>query len=69
MVGMNQTSRLEVPQILTQQQVADLLQIPARTLEDWRQRQSGPPYRKLGKHVRYELQTVVQWFTNLEDHA
>lgn len=42
-------ARLE---ILTGQQVADLLQVSPRTLEEWRQTRTGPPWRRVGKHVR-----------------
>ena len=39
--------------IMTGQQVADLLQVSPRTLEEWRQARTGPPYRRMGRHVRY----------------
>jgi hypothetical protein len=54
---------------LTQNDVGRLLQISPRTLEDWRLTKSGPPYRKLGKHVRYELDAVMRWFEGLETDA
>lgn len=47
--------------ILTTREVAELLKIPPRTVEDWRISGSGPRYRKIGKHVRYELRDVLAW--------
>lgn len=49
------------PVFLTQREVADLLRLPARTLEDWRQTRSGPPYVKLGRHVRYDRDDLLAW--------
>jgi excisionase family DNA binding protein len=46
---------------LTQHEVAELLSLPERTLEDWRLTHTGPPYFKLGRHVRYEVQDVLAW--------
>jgi predicted DNA-binding transcriptional regulator AlpA len=49
------------PQFLTQHEVAEMLRLPERTLEDWRLTHSGPPYLKLGRHVRYDVQDVLTW--------
>ncbi|MFP5289551.1 MAG: helix-turn-helix transcriptional regulator [Actinomycetes bacterium] len=49
------------PTFLTQREVAELLRLPERTLEDWRLTSHGPPYLKLGRHVRYDLADVVGW--------
>ncbi len=46
---------------LTQKEVAELLRVPERTLEDWRFTQQGPPYLKLGRHVRYDLADILDW--------
>lgn len=51
----------ELPLFLTQREVAELLRLPARTLEDWRQTRQGPPYFKLGRHVRYRRDEVLAW--------
>lgn len=52
-------------QLLTPQQVADLLQVSTGTLENWRLKNHGPKYLKLGgQHrspVRYRLQDVEDW--------
>lgn len=49
------------PAFKTQTEIAELLQVPERTLEDWRLTHHGPPYLKLGRHVRYDLPDVVAW--------
>jgi hypothetical protein len=52
-------------QLLTPQQVADLLQICTGTLENWRLKNYGPKFLKLGDQnrspVRYRLQDVEDW--------
>ena len=58
-----------LPVILTQDELAALLKVPPRTLEDWRLTCSGPPYRKIGRHVRYELIEVMDWFRAQGNHA
>lgn len=39
--------------LLTTEELAEYLQIPARTLEDWRHRDYGPKFARMGKRVRY----------------
>lgn len=52
-------------QLLTPQQVADLLQVSTGTLENWRLKNHGPKFLKLGRQhrspVRYRLQDVEDW--------
>lgn len=56
-------------EIMTGAQVAELLHVSIRTLEEWRQTRTGPPYRKMGKHVRYLRSEVLAWFEGLNAHA
>ncbi|WP_308465066.1 helix-turn-helix transcriptional regulator [Rathayibacter soli] len=56
-------------QIMTGEQVALLLQVSPRTIEEWRQSKSGPPYRRMGKHVRYLRGEVIAWFEGLAQDA
>jgi|GEM_PF-5280835 len=44
---------------MTGTQVADLLQVPPRTLEEWRQTRSDPPWRRMGRHVRHLIRLLV----------
>ena len=39
------------PTFLTQRELAELLRLHERTLEDWRLTHTGPPYLKLGRSV------------------
>lgn len=50
-----------MPALMTTDELSDHLRIPARTLEAWRRSNSGPPYRRIGKHVRYREDHVVGW--------
>jgi excisionase family DNA binding protein len=47
--------------LLTQQQVAEMLQVSVRTLERWRQNGSGPPFVKVGRSPRYRLADIERW--------
>lgn len=49
------------PDFKTQAEIAEIVKVPERTLEDWRLNHLGPPYMKLGRHVRYDLLEVVAW--------
>ena len=47
---------------LTTKEVADLLRISPRTLENWRQRGGGPPYRVISQRlVRYSREELMVW--------
>ena len=60
LLGMDATTQI-TPTFLTQRELAELLRLPERTLEDWRLTHTGPPYLKLGRHVRYDVQDVLAW--------
>jgi len=42
-------------------EVATYLAVPIETLYTWRKRRYGPPAARLGKHLRYNPDTVRQW--------
>jgi hypothetical protein len=50
---------------LTEQELADLERVNVRTVQNWRQRGVGPPYRKLGPGraapVRYPVRDYREW--------
>ena len=54
-------SHATVPVFLTAREVADLLRLPLRTVEDWRLTHSGPPYVKVGRHIRYDRDELLAW--------
>jgi hypothetical protein len=43
------------------EELAAFLRIPEKTLRDWRLKHYGPPFSKLGKHVRYDPAAVRAW--------
>jgi hypothetical protein len=45
------------------------LSIPEKTLREWRSKGYGPPWRKVGKHVRYEPDRVREWLDTLTGGA
>jgi DNA-binding transcriptional MerR regulator len=52
----------------TTDDLAAFLAIPAKTLRQWRCKDYGPPWRKFGKHVRYDPADVRAWLDSLSDH-
>lgn len=48
-------------QLLTTEQVAEWLQIPADTVAWWRKRRRGPKAVTVGRHVRYRPSDVEAW--------
>jgi hypothetical protein len=42
-------------------EIAAYLRISIRTLQSWRHRGGGPPFRKYGALVRYQGSAVLQW--------
>lgn len=42
-------------------EIAAYLRISVRTLQSWRHRGGGPPFRKYGELVRYKGSTVLEW--------
>jgi excisionase family DNA binding protein len=47
--------------LLTTQDVASFLGLPATTLKKWRATRTGPRAYKVGKHVRYRFSDVEAW--------
>ena len=45
--------------------LSDFLQIPVKTLYQWRLRGYGPKGRRVGKYVRYKESDVVEWVDSL----
>jgi hypothetical protein len=51
-------SRMNTKQLFNQRELADRWGISHRSLERWRWKRRGPPYVKIGNHVRYELSAI-----------
>lgn len=47
--------------MLTLPQVSERLQIPVATLRLWRGRGEGPPFTRLGKHLRISEEELARW--------
>lgn len=50
-----------VEKLLRTEDVATLLGVPAKTLEMWRYRGTGPRFVKLGRLVRYAESDLAEW--------
>ena len=42
-------------------EIAAYLRVSVRTLQGWRHRGGGPPFRKYGELVRYQGRAVLDW--------
>jgi excisionase family DNA binding protein len=47
--------------LLTVQELADLLQIPPKTIYTWRYKGIGPPAVPMGKYLRFRAEDVAAW--------
>jgi excisionase family DNA binding protein len=54
-------SRLTGTSLLSVKELAEVLQVPVRTIYDWRYRGLGPTSIRLGRHVRYEPIEIERW--------
>jgi len=48
-------------QLMTEKDVAGLICITARALQNWRLRGGGPDYVKIGRSVRYQRSDVMRF--------
>ena len=46
---------------MTEKEVADLICITQRALQNWRLRGGGPEYVKIGRSVRYQRRDVMKF--------
>jgi len=60
-IGNGIRSRPTGASLLSVKQLAELLQVPVRTIYDWRYRGLGPTSIRLGRHVRYEAIEIERW--------
>jgi excisionase family DNA binding protein len=49
--------------LLTEQDAAELLQVPLPTLRRWQREGKGPPCLHIGRQVRYRQVAVQRWLT------
>ncbi|MER7893573.1 helix-turn-helix domain-containing protein [Micromonospora sp. NPDC094482] len=48
----------------TVEDVSAYLGVPVQTLYTWRKRRIGPPAGRVGRHLRYDPDTVRAWFAD-----
>lgn len=53
--------RRRLDRLASRDEVADYLGIPAKTLTQWAYKRMGPPYKTIGRHVRYRWSDVEAW--------
>jgi hypothetical protein len=53
----------ELPEhgLIDQKRLAEYLDRPERTIEDWRMRGRGPAFIRVGQQVRYRVRDIQQW--------
>ncbi len=51
----------QVPRFVDEHVIAQVLDVPVKTLRNWRVSGRGPPFCKFGACVRYEFATAVAW--------
>lgn len=49
-------------ELLTSQEVADLLRVPVSTVYYWRETKRGPKGAQVGRHVKYNRKDVLAWW-------
>ena len=55
-----QTRRMATPA-----EVADYLQVPVKTLYQWRYQGEGPRAYRVGRHLRYRWEDVEAWLASI----
>ena len=60
-------TRESLSRLLTVQELADLLQVPAKTIYTWRYKRIGPPAVPMGKYLRFRAKDVTAWLDKRAD--
>ena len=47
--------------LLTPDELSQLLDVPKRTLDQWRYLGNGPAFVRIGRHCRYRPEDVAAW--------
>ncbi len=51
--------------LLTVDELADYLQVPAKTIYAWRHKNAGPPGFRVGRYLRFRASDVESWLAEL----
>jgi excisionase family DNA binding protein len=63
-------ARLEpLSRLLSVQDLAELLQIPPKTIYTWRYKGVGPPAVPIGRYLRFRAEDVAAWLEERADKA
>ena len=57
----SQGAEQSTPQFVNEYVIERVLDVPVKTLRNWRVSGRGPPFSKFGASVRYELATAIRW--------
>jgi hypothetical protein len=57
----SQVAEQATPQFVNEYVIEKVLDVPVKTLRNWRVNGRGPPFSKFGASVRYELATAIRW--------
>jgi hypothetical protein len=55
------TGQAETPRWIDEKELSKTIGVALQTLRNWRFRQIGPPYFKVGRMVRYRLDEVIHF--------
>lgn len=53
--------------LLSVEELSGLLQVPVKTIYDWRLRGQGPTAMRVGRHVRFHPEDVMRWLDDQRD--
>jgi excisionase family DNA binding protein len=62
-----EATRESLSRLLTVQELADLLQVPLKTIYTWRYKGIGPPAVPVGKYLRFRTEDVAAWLDTRAD--
>jgi predicted DNA-binding transcriptional regulator AlpA len=60
---------LDIDPLWTAADMAHFLGVPVKTLYQWKWRGEGPPWKKVGRHLRYDPAEVRKWVESLGSEA
>jgi excisionase family DNA binding protein len=53
--------KVQSGRLMTPSEVAEYLRISVKTLANWRSRNTGPPFLRIGGRVRYRQHAMDEW--------
>jgi hypothetical protein len=59
--GSERLAAADLPTLLTKEDVAEYFRVSPRTIEAWRQTDTGPAPIKIGKHLRWTASAVREF--------